>query len=215
MDDVTLLCQLYADGKSTADRLRTAGFDMLEKISESPIRQLSAAADLSTSVTRKLIAAAAEMLNSANRTVNTELLGLEAESARPSEIFALGDPRKDQASLAKGITRDEVTALDELTISARPSETLAVGDPTSDPDSFLALGEPRMGQNSTKSDKAIPVSGKSEPADLGLPRVDKSEPPKSSRAATREVSIAAVPVRVIREKLIDLVARSIASRLGK
>jgi len=107
MDDVILLCQLHANGRSTAGKLHAAGYDTLESISESPVAPLVNSVGLSASAARRLINAAAEMLNPVARILDIELLGLDGQ----------GDY---QAELAKGVTLDESAALDELTISAAP-----------------------------------------------------------------------------------------------
>lgn len=109
MDDVTLLCQLYSNGESTADRLRAVGYGTLESISESQAAPLASNAGLSIGAVRKLITAATEMLNPVARTINTELLGLGED-----------EHESYQEELTKGVTLDESAALDGLTISAAP-----------------------------------------------------------------------------------------------
>lgn len=174
MDDVTLLCQLHTSGRNTAGKLHSAGYDTLESISESQVGPLINVVGLTANAARRLIDAAAEMMDPIASTINTELLGLDEQDDYEME-------------LTKGVTLDESAALDELTISAAPD---------------LQYSE-HLDDVSAKSEMLGP-----EPEDEPEPE-DKLE----SEDKPELVCVPIEPVLAIRERLIELVALSIANRI--
>lgn len=168
MDDVTLLCQLYTSGRSTAGKLHSAGYDTLESISESQVGPLVNVVGLSANAARRLIDAAAEMLDPSDRTINTELLGLDEQDDYEME-------------LTKGVTLDESAALDELTISAAP-----------------------VIQDSDHLDNVNDVNEVYAKPDIVEPEPEDEPEPVGGQIG---------PVLAIRERLIELVALSMANRI--
>ena len=98
MDRLSLLCQLFANGKSTADKLRATGYDTLERLLNAQVEQLSGDAQLKESTARKLIYGAAEILRS---------------SIKPADAMSSRDDKQAEhrAEQEEGVSRDEAAML--------------------------------------------------------------------------------------------------------